>query len=173
MSTVAVVTIVSGRHDHLRRQHEALARCQPSPDRVVVVAMADPAVPDVVADGPLRDVATLRAVETTPLGLPLAVPATPAYAQPSTPVPTSSSSSTSTACPHPSCSSATSRPRRVPRGATCSAGRWPTCRPPPGATVPPSGTCETHGPTPRDPTLRTAWSSATVTTASSGRCRSP
>lgn len=72
MSGMAVVTVVAGRHDHLRRQHEFLARCRPAADRVIVVSMGDPEVPDVVADGPLRDVAALREVTPTPEGLPLA-----------------------------------------------------------------------------------------------------
>jgi GT2 family glycosyltransferase len=41
MST-AVVTIVSGRHEHLRRQHEGLAASTLTPDHYIVVAMGDP-----------------------------------------------------------------------------------------------------------------------------------
>lgn len=53
MTTSAVVTVVRGRHDHLRRQHASLASGTCLPDHVVVVAMGDPDVSDVVADGPL------------------------------------------------------------------------------------------------------------------------
>lgn len=42
MTTVAVVTIAHGRHDHLRAQHESLARGSRLPDRYLVVAMDDP-----------------------------------------------------------------------------------------------------------------------------------
>jgi GT2 family glycosyltransferase len=38
----AVVTIVSGRHEHLRRQHDGLAASTPPADEHVVVAMGDP-----------------------------------------------------------------------------------------------------------------------------------
>lgn len=52
---VGVVTIVHGRHDHLRRQHESLAAGAHQPDQVTVVAMDDPGIAAVVADGPLAD----------------------------------------------------------------------------------------------------------------------
>jgi len=52
---VTVVTVVHGRHDHLRRQHASLAAGTIRPDRVVVVAMGDPVVRDVLAGGPLAD----------------------------------------------------------------------------------------------------------------------
>ena len=42
---VATVTIVHGRHTHLRRQQESLARGSRVPDAVVVVAMGDPDLP--------------------------------------------------------------------------------------------------------------------------------
>ena len=41
---LAVVTIVSGRHEHLGRQHSGLARSTVLPDDYVVVAMDDPAL---------------------------------------------------------------------------------------------------------------------------------
>lgn len=43
-SRVAVITVVHGRHDHLRRQHDSLDAGGRRPDRWVVVAMADPRV---------------------------------------------------------------------------------------------------------------------------------
>lgn len=67
---VAVVTIAHGRHDHLVRQHRALAACAgPMPD-YVVVAMDDPRLalwtPD---EGPTP---TVLSVSGHPDGLPLA-----------------------------------------------------------------------------------------------------
>ena len=50
MTTVAVVTIVHGRHDHLRGQLWGLHRQLRAPDLHVVVAMGDPDVEQVVAD---------------------------------------------------------------------------------------------------------------------------
>ncbi|MEP7089715.1 MAG: galactosyltransferase-related protein [Nocardioidaceae bacterium] len=51
----AVVTIVSGRHDHLRAQQLSLATGDLRPDLVVVVSMGDPEVHDVVSSGPFGD----------------------------------------------------------------------------------------------------------------------
>lgn len=48
----AVITLASGRHDHLRVQREGLRRGSVSPDLHLVVAMADPHLRMVVADGP-------------------------------------------------------------------------------------------------------------------------
>ncbi|WP_375492068.1 glycosyltransferase [uncultured Jatrophihabitans sp.] len=45
----AVVTVVAGRHEHLRVQRAFLAACDPAPDLHVVVAVDDPAVVDVCA----------------------------------------------------------------------------------------------------------------------------
>lgn len=45
--TVAVITIVHGRHDHLALQRTALARSSRLPDRHLVIAMGDP---DIEAD---------------------------------------------------------------------------------------------------------------------------
>ena len=53
MSGTVVVTTVHGRHEHLARQHASLAAGSIRPDHVVVVAMGDPLVADVVAAGPL------------------------------------------------------------------------------------------------------------------------
>lgn len=47
---IAVVTIVHGRHDHLRRQLESLGRQIRRPDLHVVVAMDDPQIEDVVRE---------------------------------------------------------------------------------------------------------------------------
>lgn len=47
----AVVTVVRGRHDHLRTQQAGLARSTAAPDLRCVVAMADPAIADVVGPG--------------------------------------------------------------------------------------------------------------------------
>jgi GT2 family glycosyltransferase len=70
VSGIAVVTIVRGRHDHLARQQASLALgCRP-PDHVVVVAMNDPDVADVVAAGPLAD--RTRVIEDRGERLPLA-----------------------------------------------------------------------------------------------------
>jgi len=47
---VTVVTVVAGRHDHLRAQRAFLAAADPAPARHVVVAVADPGVAGVVAE---------------------------------------------------------------------------------------------------------------------------
>ncbi len=68
-SGVAVVTIVHGRHDHLRAQHASLLRQTRRPDQWVVVAMDDPALTDWrPADLP----PDLVALSADPGGLPLA-----------------------------------------------------------------------------------------------------
>ena len=51
--TTAVITIVSGRHDHLRNQQRGLLAGTRLPDHYVVVAMDDPAALDQTAAGPL------------------------------------------------------------------------------------------------------------------------
>ena len=51
--TTAVITIVSGRHDHLRNQQRGLRSGTRLPDHYVVVAMDDPAALQVTVDGPL------------------------------------------------------------------------------------------------------------------------
>lgn len=48
---IAVVTVVSGRHEHLRRHVRALGRSDRPVDDHVVVSMGDPEVADVVRDG--------------------------------------------------------------------------------------------------------------------------
>ena len=68
--TVAVITIVHGRHPHVARQLRALETSTRLPDRYVVVAIDDPSVRRVVAGGPLPT--TVVDLPTTPLGLPLA-----------------------------------------------------------------------------------------------------
>lgn len=50
---LAVVTIVSGRHRHLRAHLAALARSARRPDLHVVVSMGDPEIAALVGDGPL------------------------------------------------------------------------------------------------------------------------
>lgn len=50
---LAVVTIVAGRHRHLRAHLASLARSARRPDVHVVVSMGDPEIAGVVADGPL------------------------------------------------------------------------------------------------------------------------
>ena len=50
---LAVVTIVSGRHRHLRAHLAALARSSRRPDLHVVVSMGDPEIAGLVGDGPL------------------------------------------------------------------------------------------------------------------------
>ncbi|WP_439030144.1 glycosyltransferase family 2 protein [Gordonia terrae] len=51
---VAVITIASGRHRHLRRQLEAFEHSTVRPDVHIVVAMDDPGVAAVAADHPVR-----------------------------------------------------------------------------------------------------------------------
>ncbi|MFT4393568.1 glycosyltransferase family 2 protein [Gordonia lacunae] len=51
---VAVITIVSGRHVHLRRQLEAFGHSTHRPDVHIIVAMDDPDIATVVADHPVR-----------------------------------------------------------------------------------------------------------------------
>lgn len=69
MST-AVITIVHGRHDHVRRQLAALERHPAGVDLVVVVAMDDQAVEAIAAA--VRLPIRCLAVGAVPLGLPLA-----------------------------------------------------------------------------------------------------
>jgi len=73
MTDLAVVTVVAGRHQHLRQQHESLDRGIRRPDLVVVVSMGDDTIPGLVAQGPLRDVALVLDVPPEGHGaLPLA-----------------------------------------------------------------------------------------------------
>ncbi|MEZ0491792.1 glycosyltransferase family 2 protein [Kineococcus sp. TBRC 1896] len=71
----AVLTIVAGRHDHLRGQLLGLARSQPPPQWHVVAAMGDPAVRDVLDSVP-APAGTRRVVLDVPVAedgeLPLA-----------------------------------------------------------------------------------------------------
>ena len=65
MTSVAVVTIAHGRHDHLAAQERSLEAGR-RPDHRIVVAMDDPALAEVVPG------ATVVSIEADPLGLPLA-----------------------------------------------------------------------------------------------------
>ena len=65
----AVITIVHGRHQHLRRQLEGLAVGAPPADLHVVVALADPEVPALVPSAPGRHVVCH---DGDPAALPLA-----------------------------------------------------------------------------------------------------
>lgn len=65
MTSVAVVTIAHGRHDHLAAQERSLALGR-RPDHRIVVAMDDPEISAVVPG------ATVLPIEADPLGLPLA-----------------------------------------------------------------------------------------------------
>lgn len=67
MTTTAVVTIVHGRHDHLRLHRRSLLRGSRLPDHHVVVAMGDEQVADVLDDG-----AEVVALPADPACLPLA-----------------------------------------------------------------------------------------------------
>lgn len=67
---VGVVTIAHGRHDHVRRQHASLAAGTHQLAHITVVAMDDPDIAAVVADGPLADRA--KVVNLPAPGLPLA-----------------------------------------------------------------------------------------------------
>ena len=53
--TIALITIVSGRHDHLRNQQLALARSSRLPDVYVVVAMGDADALQQTREGPMAD----------------------------------------------------------------------------------------------------------------------
>ena len=66
---LAVITIVSGRPDHLERQHAGLARSTRLPDDYVVVAIGDPAVASwtPASSSPLPFVAELAADGALPL----------------------------------------------------------------------------------------------------------
>lgn len=57
--TTAVITIVHGRHQHLRRQLDGLTRSTTAVDLHIVVALADPEVASMVAGDPRRQVISL------------------------------------------------------------------------------------------------------------------
>jgi GT2 family glycosyltransferase len=67
----AVITIVSGRHDHLEAQHRSLGAGSALPDEYLVVAMDDPDVAGVISDR-RRPKARVIDVDRRPQGLPLA-----------------------------------------------------------------------------------------------------
>lgn len=67
----AVITIVSGRHDHLQAQQHSLAIGVVNPDHYVVVAMGDPEVAAVTATCPDLP-ADVISVQADPRQLPLA-----------------------------------------------------------------------------------------------------
>ena len=48
----AVLTVVAGRHDHLRHQLRHLDRSPSRPDTHLVVSMGDPEVPEIVMASP-------------------------------------------------------------------------------------------------------------------------
>jgi N-acetylglucosaminyl-diphospho-decaprenol L-rhamnosyltransferase len=56
VTSVAVVTIAHGRHEHLAAQHRSLARGALHPDTYVAVAMADPDIAEERVDGLVREV---------------------------------------------------------------------------------------------------------------------
>lgn len=55
--TIAVITIVAGRHDHLRNQQHGLLQSDRLPDVYVVVAMGDPQAAQQTETGPLSGTA--------------------------------------------------------------------------------------------------------------------
>lgn len=65
MTSIAVITIVHGRHDHLVAQERSLGRGTRRPDHRVVVAMDDPAIADLVPGATVTPIAA--AVEGLPL----------------------------------------------------------------------------------------------------------
>ena len=70
-SRIAVVTVVSGRHAHLRAQRRGLAAAHPPPHEHVVVAVGDSAIAAVAAEQPDLPT-TVVELATTPAGLPVA-----------------------------------------------------------------------------------------------------
>ncbi|MFC8178989.1 glycosyltransferase family 2 protein [Rhodococcus sp. NPDC057297] len=75
--SLAVVTVVSGRHEHLREQIRGLARSTRPPDHHVVIAMGDPRISDIVADtdtgtGTGTGTATVQYMDAVDGRLPLA-----------------------------------------------------------------------------------------------------
>ena len=66
MST-AVITVAHGRHEHLRRQQESLARAVPAAEHRVVVAMDDDEIAALVGPD-----AVVTPIDAAPPDLPLA-----------------------------------------------------------------------------------------------------
>ena len=149
MTTVAVVTIAHGRHDHLRAPAASLARARRGPTTTSWSAMADP------------DLGAWRRGATAPTSWPRRRPAACRSPRPATPAragarrgaPTCWSSSTSTAWPAPTSSRRTPRPWPHAPGTVWSG---PVTYLPPGSTEattwPARGTSTTRtrrGPHPR------------------------
>ena len=66
--TTAVITLASGRHRHLHRQHEALGRSTVQPDHYLVISMDDPALLEwSPTAGPRPEVVALHTSERLPL----------------------------------------------------------------------------------------------------------
>ena len=72
MTRTAVLTIVAGRHEHLRRQLRGLAAGSRRPDLQVVASMGDPEIQRVVDDAGVPWEVVVRDVPTGDPGLPLA-----------------------------------------------------------------------------------------------------
>ncbi len=70
MSSVALITLAHGRHDHLLRQQASLASGHRAPDQVVVVAMSDAEIAGLAYPGPREP--RIVDVAASPDGLPLA-----------------------------------------------------------------------------------------------------
>lgn len=66
-SAVAVVTTVTGRHDHLLNQRHALANGACLPDQHVVVSMGDPEIGPLLADEPACRVVEIDASAPLPI----------------------------------------------------------------------------------------------------------
>ncbi len=65
-----LVTAVAGRHDHLRRQFDGLAQCDPAPELHVVVSMGDPGIEEMATES--RVPTTVVTCENDHPGLPIA-----------------------------------------------------------------------------------------------------
>ncbi|GAY08038.1 glycosyltransferase family 2 protein [Pseudonocardia sp. N23] len=63
---VTLITVVHGRHEHLRRHQEGLADVDEPPATRIVVAVDDPAVAPIVGDGP--DVCTVPVASSVAAG---------------------------------------------------------------------------------------------------------
>ncbi|MTB89090.1 glycosyltransferase family 2 protein [Aeromicrobium senzhongii] len=70
MTSVAVITVVHGRHEHLTAQHRSLSASTRCPDDRVVVAMGDPRLHDWAPTG--APAPRVLPIDVGPQGLPLA-----------------------------------------------------------------------------------------------------